>query len=91
MLGVIRDALRELIQTEQVREQVTVQVEKLMMTLGNETLSSTELLNRLGMKHRPSLHNNYLHPALELGLVEMTIPDKPNSNRQKYRAVEKKC
>ena len=90
MLGVIRDALRELIQTEQVRDQVTVQVENLMKALGNETLSATELLNRLGMKHRPSLYSNYLRPALELGLIAMTIPDKPNSSRQKYRAVEKK-
>ncbi|MDR3279279.1 MAG: hypothetical protein LBT23_02095 [Synergistaceae bacterium] len=41
---------------------------------------------RLDLKHRPTFRGNYLVPALELGLIEMTVPDKPNSNRQKYRA-----
>lgn len=88
MLTAIRDALKELLRTEQVREQVTVQVEKLLAALDNETLSARELLNRLGLKHRPTFATNYLRPALELGLIEMTIPDKPNSNRQKYRVVK---
>lgn len=89
MLRVIRDALRELIQTEQVIEQVTEQVERLMNALGNETLSAKELLDRLGLKHRPTFSDNYLRPALELGLIEMTVPDKPNSSRQKYRVTKK--
>lgn len=44
-----------------------------------------ELMDRLGLKHRPTFRKNYLLPSMELGLVEMTIPDKPNSSRQKYR------
>ena len=87
MLCIIRDAFCEFIQTEQVGEQVTEQVERLMRVLGSETLSAKELLKKLSLKHRPTFSNNYLHPALELGLIEMTVPDKPNSNRQKYRAI----
>lgn len=68
---------------------VREQVERLMMALVNETLSAKELLVRLGLKHRPTFSDNYLRPALELGLIEMTVPDKPNSNKQKYRAVIK--
>ena len=88
MLRVIHDALSELLRTEQVREQVTVQVEKLLAALGRETLSARELLERLGLKHRPTFFTTYLRPALELGLIEMTIADKPNSNKQKYRAAK---
>jgi Fic family protein len=89
MLRVIRDALNDLMQTEQVCKQVTDQVERLMSALGNETLSAKELLERLGLKHRPTFSNNYLRPALELGLIEMTVPDKPNSSKQQYRAVKR--
>jgi Fic family protein len=89
MLLVIRDALSEFLRTEQVREQVTAQVKKLLAALGQETLSTRELLERLGLKHRPAFTATYLRPALELGLIEMSIPDKPNSNKQKYRAVKK--
>lgn len=89
MLSAIRDALRELIQTEQVREQVTEQVERMTRVLGNETLSAKELMDRLGLKHRPTFSYNYLHPALELGLIERTVPNKPNSSKQKYRAIKK--
>ena len=88
MLCALRDALKELLQTEQVREQVTVQVEKLLTAIGRDTLSARELLARLGLKHRPTFANTYLRPALELRLIEMTLPDKPNSNKQKYRAVK---
>jgi len=30
-----------------------------------------------------------LKPAMEQGLLEMTIPDKPNSPLQKYRLTQK--
>jgi len=86
MLGAINAAISNLLQTEQVREQVTEQVERLLAALGREILSAKELLERLGLKHRQSFSKLYLHPALSLGLIEMTIPDKPNSSKQKYRA-----
>ena len=90
MLCVIRDALREFLQTEQVREQVPEQVERLMSALGNETLSAKKLLDRLKLKHRQTFRNNYLKPALELGLIEMTVPNKPNSSKQQYRKLKSK-
>jgi hypothetical protein len=31
----------------------------------------------------------YIKPGLGAGLVEMTIPDKPNSKNQKYRLTSK--
>ena len=35
------------------------------------------------------VRRTYLLPALEAGLVEMTVPDKPRSSKQKYRLTEK--
>jgi len=30
----------------------------------------------------------YLIPAMDAGLIEMTIPEKPRSSKQKYRKTE---
>jgi ATP-dependent DNA helicase RecG len=42
----------------------------------------------LGLKDRMHFASAYLAPALEAGLVEMTIPDKPRSSKQKYRLTD---
>ena len=43
------------------------------------------LQKALGLKHRDHFNEIYLTPALEAGLIEMTIPDRPRSSRQRYR------
>ena len=85
LLQAIYDTLVEVESTEQVRVQVSEQVQRLLDALENDTLTTKELMDRLGLKHRPTFRKNYLLPSMKLGLVEMTIPDKPNSSRQKYR------
>ena len=85
LLGAIRDALQEITSIEQVTAQVSEQVKTVLKALGNETLTSNELMARVGLSHRGTFRKNYLQPALDLGVVEMTVPDKPNSRNQKYR------
>ena len=48
-----------------------------------------ELMERLDLKHRPNFMEKYLKPALDEGLIEMTLPDKPTSTKQKYRLTNK--
>ena len=38
---------------------------------------------------RTKFRNQVLNPLLNAGLLEMTIPDKPRSSKQKYRLTEK--
>ena len=45
--------------------------------------TSNQLMEKLELKFREGFRRNYLH-ALELNLVCMTIPDKPNSKNQRY-------
>jgi ATP-dependent DNA helicase RecG len=42
-------------------------------------------MNKLGLSHRPSFRQNYLHPSLKAGYIEMTIPENPRSSKQRYR------
>ena len=46
--------------------------------------TANELMLRLGIKSKETLRATYLNPAIENGLVKMTIPNKPNSKNQKY-------
>jgi ATP-dependent DNA helicase RecG len=48
-------------------------------------LAPSDLQEVLGLKHRPTFRTSYLRPALEAGLIEATLPDKPNSRLQRYR------
>jgi ATP-dependent DNA helicase RecG len=47
------------------------------------------LMEKLGLHDRKSFRKNYLQPALEQGLIEMTLPDSPKSPTQKYRLTGK--
>lgn len=69
-------------------DQVTEQVKKLIICLNEKILSKKEILVALDMKHRPTLEQDYIKPALELGLIEMTQPDSPRSPTQKYRLTK---
>lgn len=91
MLEIIRDSLTEVTvvgrSADQVADQDKTPVERLLSALRDETLSAAELMERLGLSHKPTFRKNYLNPTLEQNLIERTIPDKPNSRNQKY----KKC
>lgn len=75
----------ELDMTDQDSDQVSDQVKMPQDRMGNDELSAAQLMERLSLSHRPTFRKNYLRPALDMGLIEMTIPDKPNSKNQKYR------
>ena len=59
-----------------------------MTAIGDDILATKELMERVGLKHRPTFRNNYLLPALKLGLIEMTIPDKLNSSKGRCYKVK---
>ena len=41
----------------------------------------------VGLRHRETFMLNYIQPLLEDDLLEMTIPDKPRSSKQKYKTT----
>ena len=49
--------------------------------------TSNDIMGRLGLKSKETLRKNYINPAIELGMIRMTIPDKPNSKNQRYVKV----
>lgn len=71
--------------TDLVDDPVTDPVGEVLRVLANGPMRTSDLQDAVALKHRPTFRANYLHPALELGMIEMTNPESPNSPQQKYR------
>ena len=71
--------------TDQVTDtdQVTPQLAVLQAIFGE--MSRQQLQESLGLKHAGHFREAYLEPTLQAGSIEMTIPEKPRSSKQKYR------
>ena len=98
MLEIIRDVLKEMPQDESSNYRTSsdqaltklpastqAAIQELLAILQHDTLTAAQLMERMGLTHRTHFRQSYLTPALEAGLIERTIPDKPNSPRQRYR------
>ncbi|MDD5949294.1 MAG: Fic family protein [Lachnospiraceae bacterium] len=46
--------------------------------------TSNKIMELLGLRSKETLRKNYINPAIELGVVRMTLPDKPKSKNQRY-------
>lgn len=85
MLDRIDEVLDRVIAQEHTGGSQTEQVKRLLAAMEYDTpYTATALMKLLGLKSRDALRNNYLNPAIEEGLIQMTMPDKPTSRNQRY-------
>lgn len=49
-----------------------------------ESASLSELMIKMGLKHKPTFRHRYLLPALEAGYIEMRYPHSPTHPKQQY-------
>ena len=67
--------------------QVTPQdtgIARLLEIISGE-MNRRQIQEALDLKNTKHVRKTYLSPALQAGLIEMTIPDKPRSSKQRYR------
>jgi predicted HTH transcriptional regulator len=64
------------------------QVEKLL-SFAEMPRSIQELMDKMAWKNRSKFRAKYIAPLLDLDLLEMTIPDKPQSPQQRYKMTAK--
>ena len=62
-------------------------IQQLIVKFSGE-LSRAEIQTLLKLKDPEHTRDQYISPALELGYLEMTLPDKRTSKFQKYRLTE---
>ena len=66
-------------------EQMTEYLKRMLNTMEYDVpYTATAIMGMLGLRSKETFRKNYMNPALELNLVRMTIPDKPNSKNQRY-------
>ncbi|MEA2108391.1 MAG: hypothetical protein U9P07_03100 [Pseudomonadota bacterium] len=63
--------------------------EKILLLLQKEPLAKSNIADQLGLNTVTGALNRLVKDLHKKGLVEYTIPDKPNSRLQKYRLTEK--
>jgi len=68
--------------------EVSSEVRRLLSVVRGE-MKRSEIKHLLGLRSDDNFRHTYLVPALKARLIEMTVPDKPNSRLQKYRITIK--
>lgn len=86
MLEMIDQVLDEVIsQVNKANANTSEYVNRMLEVMDYDVpYTSNTIMELLGLKSKETLRKNYLNPAMELGLVRMTLPDKPNSKNQRY-------
>ena len=67
----------------------TPQVRAILAVASPGEVTREQLQIATGMKDREHFRKEYLNVLLNCGLLDMTIPDKPRSSRQRYRLTAK--
>ena len=72
-------------QMSESSEQMTEYTKRMLDVMEYDVpYTATAIMGMLGLRSKETFRKNYMNPALELNLVRMTIPDKPNSKNQRY-------
>lgn len=73
------------VQISEKNEYLSEAVQKLLEAMEYDVpYTSKALMEKLGLSSKEGFRRNYLQPSLEMNLIQMTIPDKPNSRNQRY-------
>ncbi len=93
--AVVEQAAKSLEAAPQVTGQVprkypasTPQVLQSLTAACGEGASREVLQIAAGIRDREHFRKTYLNPLVECGLLELTIPDKPRSSKQRYRLTD---
>ena len=86
MLDMINQVLDEVLaQIHKTNAETSEYVKRLLDVMEYDVpYTSNSIMEALGLKSKETLRKNYINPAIELGVIRMTLPDKPNSKNQRY-------
>ena len=72
------------VQISEDHEQLSEYIKKLLEVMEYDIpYTSKALMEKLGLKSKEGFRRKYLRPAVDMNLICMTIPEKPNSRNQR--------
>lgn len=69
--------------------QVKETIQRLVLVLGEQTMTRKHIIELLSLKGRDNFRVNYMEPSLEEGFVAKLYPDSDNRPNQAYYLTEK--
>lgn len=73
------------VQISEDSEQLSEYVKRMLDVMEYDMpYTSAALMEKLDLRSKENFRRNYLHPAIKMNPIRMTIPDKPNSRNQRY-------
>ena len=57
---------------------------KILLFIGNGAFKRDNILRHIGLTNQTYNYQNYIEPLEKAGLIEKTLPDKPQSPKQRY-------
>ncbi len=89
MLKMIDDVLTDALKvTNMPITEKAMNINKLLQVMEyNIPMTANDIMNKLKIKSKETLRKTYLDPAINEGLVALTIPDKPTSKNQMYYKI----
>ena len=83
-----QESVQESVQ-EKVRKPVLTKAQKDIVNFCSVPRSAQEILERLGLSNHSANRKRHIQTLVDIGVLEMTIPEKPNDRNQKYRKKKK--
>lgn len=74
-----------MVQIKDHNEQISEGIRNMLDMMEYDGLyTGKTLMEKLRLKSKEGFRRNDLHPAIQMNLIRMTVPDKPNSRNQRY-------
>ena len=70
---------------EKIRKSALTKAQRDVVNYCSVPRTAQELLTRLGLSNQSINRKRHIQPLVDMGVLEMTIPEKPNDRNQKYR------
>ena len=70
---------------EKIRKSALTKAQRDVVNYCSVPRTAQEILARLGLSNQSINRKRHIQPLVDMGVLEMTIPEKPNDRNQKYR------